>query len=121
MYIMGYTYDMLADRDDPSNIQKHFQDELLALWPVLKGSLAEVRKPCIRQNCTACARGDKHAAFIWSFTEKGRRRCMYVPAPMVPLLRQGLENGRKLDALLTQLGPMLLRQHRQERTAPSRR
>ena len=121
MYVYGYTYYMPADRDRPSNIQKHFQDELLALWPVLKGSLAEVRKPCIRPNCAACARGDKHAAFLWSFTEKGRRRCMYVPAEMVPLLRQGLENGRKLEALLTQFGPMLLRQHRQERTAPPRR
>jgi hypothetical protein len=40
---------------------------------------------------------------------------------MVPLLRRGLENGRKLEALLTQLGPMLLRQHRQERTSPPRR
>lgn len=107
---------MPADSDLPSNIQQYFQNQLRALWPVLKGSLAEVRKPCIRQNCAACARGDKHAAFILSFTEKGRRRCMYVPAEMVPLLRQGLENGRKLEALLTQLGPMLLRQHRQERT-----
>lgn len=111
---------MPTDRDPPANLQKLFQSELLALWPVLKGSLAEVRKPCIRPNCAACARGDKHPAFIWSFTEKGRRRCMYVPAEMVSLLRQGLENGRKLEALLTQLGPMLLRQHRQERTAQPR-
>ena len=112
---------MPADHDLPSSIRKLFQDELLALWPGPKGALAQVGKPCNRRNCAACARGDKHAAFLWSFTEKGRRRCMYVPAQMVPLLRQGLENGRKLEALLTQLGPMLLRQHRQERTAPPRR
>lgn len=112
---------MPDDYDHPSNIQKRFQAELLTLWPVLKGSLAEVRKPCIRPNCAACACGAKHAAFIWSFTEKGRRRCMYVPAEMVPRLRQGLENGRKLEALLTQLGPLLLRQYRQERTSPARR
>ncbi len=112
---------MSADHDLPATIQQHFQDELLALWPVLKGSLAEVRKPCIRQKCAACARGDKHASFIWTFTEEGRRRCMYVPTEMVPLLRQGLENGRKLEALLTQIGPMLLRQHRQERTSPLQR
>lgn len=56
-----YTYVIPADRDVSPNIQKHFQDEPLALWPGLKGSLAEGRKPCIRQNCAACARGDKHA------------------------------------------------------------
>lgn len=107
---------MPDDSNFASTLRQQFQSEILALWPVLKGSLAEVRKPCIRPHCAACACGDKHPAFIWSFTEKGRRRCMYVPAEMVPLLRQGLENGRKLEALLTQLGPMLLRQHRRERT-----
>jgi hypothetical protein len=111
---------MADDSNRVSTLQKQFQSQLLALWPVLKGSLAEVRKPCIRPNCAACACGDKHPAFIWSFSEQGRRRCMYVPAPMVPLLRQGLENGRKLEALLTQLGPMLLRQHRRERTSQPR-
>lgn len=120
MYVFRYTFFMPADCDLPSNLQKHFQNEVLALWPALKGSLAQVRKPCIRPSCPACARGDKHPAFIWSFTEKGRRRCMYVPAEMVPLLRQGLENGRKLEALLTQFGPLLLRQHRQERNPQPR-
>ena len=117
MYVYGYTYSMPTDRPLPADVQKYFQEQLLPLWPVLKGSLAEVHKPCIRPNCAACARGDKHAAFILSFTEKGRRRCMYVPAELVPLLRQGLENGRKLEALLSQLGPMLLRHHRQERVS----
>lgn len=111
---------MADDSDLALTLRKQFQSELLALWPVLKGSLSEVRKPCIRPKCAACACGDKHPAFIWSFTEQGRRRCMYVPAQMVPLLRQGLENGRKLEALLTQIGPMLLRQHRRERTSHPR-
>ena len=103
-----------------AEIQKHFHAQLLALWPALKGSLAEVRKPCIRPNCPACARGDKHPAFILSFTETGRRRCMYVPAELVPLLQQGLENGRKIEALLTEVGPTLLRLYRQARVAKTK-
>ena len=108
-----------ADRFD-SEIQKHFHAQFLTLWPALKGSLSEVRKPCIRPNCAACARGDKHRAFILSFTERGRRRCMYVPAELVPLLQEGLENGRKLEALLTEVGPRLLRLYRQERVAKTK-
>lgn len=100
-----------------SETRKHFHAQILSLWPALKGSLCEVRKPCIRPNCPACARGDKHRAFLWSCTEKGRRRCMYVPAQLVPWLQEGLENGRKLEALLTEAGPMLLRLYRQERAA----
>src|SRR3977135_2658710 len=97
-----------------SALRQNFLRNLEKLWPAIKGSLAEVRKPCIRPNCPACARGDKHPAFILTFTEKGRRRCMYVPAELVPFLQEGLENGRKLEALLSEAGPMLLRRFREE-------
>jgi hypothetical protein len=106
---------MTANKKTTPEIQKDFQQQLARLWPVLKGSLSEIHKPCIRPNCSACARGDKHAAFILSFTQDGRRRCMYVPAELVPLLRQGLENGRILEALLSELGPRLLRYYREQR------
>src|SRR5438046_2561150 len=99
MYVCVITYiqqRMAKNKDAASEIQKHFQQQLARLWPILKGSLSEIHKPCIRPNCPACARGDKHPAFILSFTQNGRRRSMYVPASRVPLLRQGLENGRKL-------------------------
>jgi hypothetical protein len=106
---------MPAHSSIDSQVRQQFFEQLLALWPVLKGCLSEVRKPCIRPNCPACARGDKHPAFIFSFTQKGRRRCMYVPAELAPLLREGLDNGRKLEALLSETGPTLLRLYRQER------
>lgn len=115
MYDIYYTYDMPSASPFDSQVRKQFHGQLSALWPVLKGCLSEVRKPCIRPNCPACARGDKHRAFIFSFTQEGRRRCMYVPAQLVPLLQQGLENGRKLEALLSEMGPRLLRLYRQER------
>ena len=98
-------------------LQAQFLAELAALWPALKGSLSQVRKPCIRPHCPACARGDKHPAFLWTFTEQGRRRCLYVPAELVPWLRQGLENGRQLEARLSALGPAWLRAWRQQRDA----
>jgi hypothetical protein len=100
-----------------SALRQNFLRQLEQLWPAIKGSLAQVRKPCIRPNCPACARGDKHPAFILSFTDQGRRRCMYVPAELVPQLQQALRNGRALEALLYQLGPELLRHYRQQRDA----
>jgi uncharacterized protein DUF6788 len=96
-------------------LRQNFIRQLEKLWPAIKGSLAEVRKPCIRPNCPACARGDKHPAYILSFTDKGRRRCMYVPTEMVPQLQQALRNGRALQEFLSQLGPQLLRHYRQQR------
>jgi hypothetical protein len=105
-------------KSSDSALRQGFLRQLEKLWPAIKGSLAEVRKPCIRSNCPACARGDKHPAFIFSFTDKGRRRCMYVPAEWVPQLQQALRNGKALEALLYELGPQLLRQYRQERDTP---
>jgi hypothetical protein len=101
-----------------AQLQTQFVQELAALWPVLKGSLTEVRKPCIRPHCRACARDDKHPAFLWTFSEQGHRRCLYVPVELVPLLRQGLENGRRLDARLATLGLAWLKAWRQQRETP---
>lgn len=102
-----------------ATLRQNFLRQFEKLWPAIKGSLAEVHKPCIRPNCAACARDDKHRAFILSFTDKGRRRCMYVPAELVPQLQQALRNGKTLETLLYQLGPELLRQYRKQRDAPT--
>jgi Family of unknown function (DUF6788) len=117
MYIILYTYSMPNPNSADDALRENFLRQLQGLWPAIKGSLAEVHKPCIRPNCPACARGDKHAAFILSFTDQGRRRCMYVPAELAPRLRQALRNGKALEALLCQLGPELLRQYRRQREA----
>jgi hypothetical protein len=108
---------MTTLKSSDAALRQDFLRQLEKLWPPIKGSLAQVRKPCIRPNCAACARGDKHPAFILSFTDKGRRRCMYVPAEMVPPLQQALRNGQALEELLWQLGPELLRRYRQQRDA----
>ena len=110
---------MTHPKSSDSALRQNFLRQLEKLWPAIKGSLAQVRKPCIRPNCDACAR-DKHAAFILSFTDKGRRRCMYVPAQLVPQLQQALRNGKTLEGLLNQLGPELLRQYRKQRDSPTK-
>jgi hypothetical protein len=97
---------------DKSSAPKLLRDKLLALWPAIKGSLAEVRKPCIRPHCPLCARGDKHPNYLLAFTHKGRRRCLYVPKAMVPALKRALENGRQIEQLLYQMGPALLKEFR---------
>lgn len=97
---------------NPSSVQARFGRQLLTLWPAIKGSLAQVRKPCIRPNCPVCARGDKHPNYLLAFTEGGRRRCLYVPKAMVPTLKRALENGRRMETLLYRMGPALLQEFR---------
>jgi hypothetical protein len=92
--------------------QQRLWNKLQACWPALKGSLALVRKPCIRPNCSACASGKKHANYLLAFNHKGQRRCLYVPAAMVPKLKRALANGRRIEQLLYEMGPALLKEYR---------
>jgi hypothetical protein len=94
----------------PTSPKEH--NPLRALWPAIKGSLALVHKPCIRKNCPACARGDKHPAWLLSFSAQGQRKTMYVPLALVPTLKKALQNGRKIENLLYRTGPELIRKHR---------
>ena len=95
--------------------QQAFLAEVAGLWPVAKGSLAQVRKPCIRPNCPACQSGRKHPAVLFSFARRGHRVCRYVPAEMEPVLRQAVANGRRLEARLAELGEELLLRYRRQR------
>jgi hypothetical protein len=94
--------------------------EIARHWPMAKGSLAEVRKPCVRPKCPACASGRKHPAFIFSVSENGRRRCLYVPRDLVPALRQAIANGRWMEEQIRRLGVGLVEEYRRHRTETTR-
>ena len=99
-----------------------WQQQIAALWPAAKGSLAKVYKPCIRKHCPACARGDKHPAWLFSFASQDRRKIMYVPLALVAPLRRAIQNGRKIEQLLHRTGPDLIKHYRQNlKTNPNTR
>jgi len=95
-----------------SSTQQRLWNKLQGYWPALKGSLALVHKPCIRPNCRTCASGKKHPNYLLAFTEEGRRRCLYVPSATVPAIKRALNNGRRIEQLLYQMGPVLLQEYR---------
>lgn len=91
--------------------------ELQRLWPLAKGSLTEVHKPCIRPDCKACASGQKHAAWIYVYRSHGRAQCRYVPRAFVGQLRQALGHWRELERLAARWGEQLILGYRQQRLA----
>lgn len=117
MHTLCAILSLVKQKKIDSQLQRRFRHKLLSCWPALKGSLAQVFKPCIRPNCPTCARGDKHPNYLLTFTEKGRRRCLYVPKPAVPLLKRALQNGRRIEQLLYEMGPALLREYRAQNPA----
>src|SRR5258708_35633529 len=117
MYTMHAILSPVKQKNISLMAQQRFCNKLLAFWPALKGSLAQVYKPCIRPNCRACASGKKHPNYLLAFTDKGRRRCLYVPAAMVPVLKRALSNGRRIEQLLYQMGPALVEAYRMQNPA----
>lgn len=92
-----------------------FLAEAANLWPMAKGSLAEVRKPCVRPSCSICKEGKRHPSFIFSFMEGGRRKCMHVPRELVPRLRHAILNGRLMERRMVQTACEMIRAHRRQR------
>jgi len=101
--------------------QKAFQSEIAGLWPLARGSLTLIRKPCVRPGCPACAKGVKHSAYILMARDKGLRRCLYVPRELAPLLRQALRNGKVLERRLGQMAMQMILAYRAQRRRQTRR
>jgi hypothetical protein len=100
---------------DIAKLRQAFLKETEAHWPLAKGSLAFVRRPCVRPQCRACQSGKKHGAWIFTFRQGGRQRCRYVPKELTGLLRRAIANGRRLERRTVELGTALIEAHRQER------
>lgn len=100
---------------DNSNRKEKWIDQIQNLWPAIKGSLAQVNKPCIRKNCPACASGKKHPAWILSVIAGGRRSTLYVPEVLVGPITQAIQNGRKIEDLLQDEAIQMVKNHRKAR------
>ena len=94
-----------------------FLKEVEACWPAVLGTMAEVRRPCARPQCRACAEGRKHPGVIFTYMDQGRRRCLYVPQGFVATLREALRQGRRLEQRLRRMGADLIQDYRRRRDA----
>ena len=117
---MRYT-DIMKNESDIGKQRAAFLEEVAGLWPCIKGSLAEIRKPCTRPTCPACRSGRKHSAYILSYRQGGKVRCRYVPRAWVAPLRRAIASGRRLEQRMAELSGELLEQHRQQRTREAHR
>ncbi len=97
---------------------KRFLTAARDLWPVAKGSLARVARPCGRpKKCAACLSGRRHPMWIFAFRQEGRLRCRYVPEDLVETLRSALAHGRKLEKRLAEEGAALVERYRRKRSS----
>ena len=105
---------MQTNKSDKAFGKGNFRNAAGSLYPVARGSLALVHKPCANPNCPACKSGEKHPSWIFGYVENGKRKCMYVQPRHVEILREAIENGRRLEQMILEEGLALIRRLRQE-------
>ena len=69
---------------------------------LLRGTLSVRQTVCGKPNCK-CARGERHTSHVLVASYEGRPRQLYVPASLVPVVRQWIGEYRKIRELLEDL------------------
>jgi hypothetical protein len=112
---------MPTKNESSTDVQQWFQGHAANLWPVALGSLSLRRSPCIRENCEACLKGEKHPSYFLYVRMKGKRLSIYIPEELVPHVQRSLDNGRELQELLCQTTVRYAKALKHERTTRTQR
>jgi len=108
MCVLWHICSVQDEGDVLAEVRAWFLAQVGELWPVALGSLSLRRSPCIRKNCHACATGEKHASYVLYVRRGGKRTGLYVPDELVPQMRAALLHGRKLEAVMMEVGVRVL-------------
>lgn len=104
----------MAKRKQVTQTVTELLQEVQALWPSARGSVSEVRKPCVNPDCRVCASGEKHPVWLYSCVLDGKRKCVYVPRDLVQALQQALANGKALEQILVKAGLALIQEGKEQ-------
>lgn len=107
--------------ETPEDVKRWFASSIASLWPVAEGSLSLRRCPCIRKGCPACARGEGHPSYVLYARRAGKRVSVYVPEDLAPQIDRAVENGRRLQQLISETGVRYTQAVKRERTHQSRK
>ena len=90
---------------DESAAKDKFFEMVRGLWPVAKGSVRKYLAKCTRRDCPLCKSGVKHRE-VWEMTycRDGKQRSRHIPTALIGEVKQALENGRRLEVLLVEIG-----------------
>jgi hypothetical protein len=104
-----YAHTRMATDETPEDVRRWFLTAIQKMWPVAEGSLSLRRSPCIRKNCSACARGQGHQSYILYGRSGSRRLSMYVPDELAKEIQAAINNGRNLRDLTNEAGRRYLK------------
>ena len=90
--------------ETPEAVRKWFLKEVEKLWPLAGGSLSLRKNRCIRPNCPVFRSGEGHPAYALHTRLKRRQTSLYVPDELVEKVEVAVQNRKKLQELLVEVG-----------------
>lgn len=105
---------MKRNNDELGSAEMDFQKAISGFFPVARGALSLVNKRCASKYCKVCKSGKGHPAWIFSYRKDGKGKCMHIQPCHVEIVRQAIENGRKIEAALLDEGIALIRRLREQ-------
>jgi hypothetical protein len=90
--------------ETPEDVRKWFLRQIERLWPLAGGSLSLRKNRCIRPNCPVCRIGEGHPAYALHTRIQGQQTSLYVPDDLAGKIAQAVENRKKLQELLVEVG-----------------
>jgi len=94
----------MKNSDSTEKFRIWFQRDAERFCGVREGSLSFRKAPCIRDGCSACAKGEGHSSYVLYGRRKKGRFSVYVPVGLAEEVRLAVENGRKLQELIMEAG-----------------
>lgn len=88
--------------DKPPKDLQAFLDQLRPLWPVLRGSLAQVELTCGTPSCRCHHGGPKHTGWYFSYRVRGKSHTVYVPQSVLEEVQRGHAHWLELKDMLEQ-------------------
>jgi hypothetical protein len=86
------------------DVRRWFLKEVEKLWPLSGGSLSLRKNRCIRPNCPVCRSGEGHPAYALHTHSRGGQTSLYVPDELVRKVEVAVQNRKKLQELLVEVG-----------------
>ena len=90
--------------ETPEDVRKWFLKEVEKLWPLAGGSFSLRKNRCIRPNYPVCRSGEGHPAYALHTRSQGRQTSLYVPDELVQKAEVAVQNRKKLQELLVEVG-----------------
>ncbi len=103
-------------QESPEEVRAWFFRELETLWPLAGGSLSLRKNRCIRPTCSLCRSGEGHPTYALHMRWEGQQTSIYVPDELADEVARAVDNRKRLQKLLVELGRRYVNALKAQRT-----